>query len=69
MNDLWQRVRELLKKDTVTIERIWLRSWGHGGNVTEFEFDAYIHEALSPRPFVLKLFAWAAEDLDAGSSL
>lgn len=68
MNDPRQKARDLLKRDAITLERLWLRYWQQGGNISEFEFDAYIHEALSSHPFDLKLIAWAIEDLDAGSS-
>lgn len=64
MNDPRQRARVLLDRDSITLEKLWIRYWAEGGNADPLELDAYIREALKPHPFELALLAWALEELN-----
>lgn len=66
MHDPRQRARDLLEQDNITLEQLWLKYWGEGGNAQPMELDAYVQEALRPHPFELTLLAWAMDDLQAG---
>lgn len=69
MNDPRQKARKLLhESDTITLERLWCRYWGQGGNTPKFEFEACLYEALAPDPIDLAILSWALEDLDIGSA-
>ncbi|MEV7664006.1 hypothetical protein [Paenarthrobacter sp. NPDC089316] len=47
----------------MTIERLWMSYWAEGGSAGLLELDAYVHEALRPPAFELKLIGWATEEL------
>ncbi|YCK79734.1 hypothetical protein M1D89_01515 (plasmid) [Arthrobacter sp. D3-18] len=66
MHDPRKSARFLLDQNTITLEWLWIKYWGEGGNATALELDAYVHEALRPHPSELDLIAWAMEDLDSG---
>ena len=63
MKDPRRSARNLLRRDTVTIERLWMSYWAEGGSAGLLELDAYVHEALRPPAFELKLIGWATEEL------
>lgn len=63
MHDPRQSARNLLNRDTISLEDLWIRYWGQGGNASPLELDAYVHEALRPQPFELDLISWAIEEL------
>ncbi|MBT2586468.1 hypothetical protein [Arthrobacter sp. ISL-95] len=67
MNDPRHTARNLIKQRAITLDRLWIRYWAHGGNAPALEFDAYLHEALVLHPFDLKILTWALEDLGATS--
>lgn len=59
-----QLARRLQEANTITLERLWIRYWGEGGNAGPLELDAYVHEALRAHPFELVLMTWAMEGLN-----
>jgi len=63
MSDPRQTARNLLRRNSVTLELLWLRYWAEGGDATAFEFDAYLHEALNPPAHELRIIEWAMEEI------
>jgi hypothetical protein len=68
MNDPRPTARNLIQQSTITLDRLWVRYWAHGGNATLFELDAYLYEIQQPPPFDLRILTWAVEDLQAAGS-
>lgn len=64
MTDPRKTARNHLGRHTITLDLLWLTYWGEGGAAPLFEFDAYIHEALKPPAFELRILTWAMEDLN-----
>ncbi|MDI2020091.1 hypothetical protein [Paenarthrobacter nicotinovorans] len=60
--------RNLLETKTISLDLLWLRYWAQGGSTGVLEFNAYIHGALQPEQFELKLIDWALEEALPGES-
>ncbi|MCF3141103.1 hypothetical protein LRQ04_17780 [Paenarthrobacter sp. AR 02] len=58
-----QSARNLLQREAITLEQLWIKYWAEGGNATPVELDAYVHDALEPHEFELTLIAWAMEGM------
>lgn len=54
---------EALTSADIRTGELWLRYFGIGGLVDEYEVDAYIHSALSLPPLERDLLAQAANEL------
>jgi hypothetical protein len=67
MVDPRQEARSLIKQNIISLEGLWLRYWGQGGNADPFDFDAFLYEIQEPAQFELAVLAWAMEDLEADS--
>ena len=63
MNDPRHAARILLETKSISRDLLWLRYWAQGGTAGVQELDAYVHGALRPEPFELKLMDWALEAL------
>jgi hypothetical protein len=37
------RARDLLQKQSISFEKLWLLYWSNGGDAGPVEFDAFIH--------------------------
>ncbi|MBT2586522.1 hypothetical protein J7I86_11860 [Arthrobacter sp. ISL-95] len=68
MNDPRQTARNLIGEHFITLDRLWIRYWANGGNVTLFDLDAYLYEIQDPPPVDLRILAWAVEDLREADS-
>ena len=64
MNDPRQRARHLIEQDTISLNRLWVRYWTHGGTGTVFDLDAYLYEVQEPTPLQLQSLSLALEDLE-----
>jgi len=62
MRDPRHAAGNLLGTRTISLDLLWLRYWAQGGTAGVLEFDAYIHGALQPEQFELKLIDWALEE-------
>lgn len=63
MTDSMHAARRLLEAHDITIERLWLRYWGNGGNASEFDLDAHLYEVHELAPFESRILSWAVEEI------
>lgn len=63
MNNPRQIARDLIERNTFTLDRLWLSYWSQGGSATKFELDAYLYEVKDLPELELPILVWAIEEL------
>ena len=65
MEDPRHAARSLIELNIISVEGLWLRYWGNGGNADAFDFEACLYEVQVLPGCELVVLAWVMEDLEA----